>query len=225
MHGNLKRIWKNEEFRYYLIFTFIFSILIAIAIKSATTESFEYSFRGSLFSVISIVSTTGYVTIDYTVLTPLISTIFFMLMFIGASSGSTAGGVKVVRHIILLKNSILELKRLLHPNAVLPVRLNNKAVTKDITFNVLAFMIIYLMVFAAGSVILSLLGVDFVTAMGSVATSLGNIGPGIGSVGPVNNFAHIPFTGKWFLSFLMLLGRLELFTVLILFTPFFWRKY
>jgi len=150
---------------------------------------------------------------------------FFMLMFIGASAGSTAGGVKIVRHVILLKNSILELKRLIHPNAVIPLRFNHRAVTKDITFNVMAFMIIYMMVFATGSVIMSYLGVDFMTAVGSVATSIGNIGPGIGSVGPVNNYAQIPYLGKWFLSFLMLLGRLELFTVLILFTPFFWRKY
>jgi trk system potassium uptake protein TrkH len=148
-----------------------------------------------------------------------------MLMFIGASAGSTAGGVKIVRHVILVKNSILELKRLIHPNAVIPLRINHKAVTKDITFNVLAFMIIYIMVFAIGSVIMSYLGVDFMTAVGSVATSIGNIGPGLGSVGPVNNFAEVPAGGKWFLSFLMLLGRLELFTVLILFSPYFWRRY
>jgi len=225
LHGNLKKIWRNEEFRFYFIFTLIFGVIIALAIKGYTTEGFESSFRGSLFTVVSIVSTTGYVTIDYTGLKPLITVVFFMLMFIGASSGSTAGGVKVIRHVILVKNSLLELQRLLHPNAVLPVRINNRAVTKDITFNVLAFMIIYFMIFALGSVIMSLIGVDFVTALGSVATSVGNIGPGIGSVGPVNNFAHIPYLGKWFLSFLMLLGRLELFTVLILFTPYFWRKF
>ncbi len=225
LHGKLKKIWQNEEFRFYSIFTLIFGVVIAFAIKGYTTENFESSFRGSLFTVVSIVSTTGYVTIDYTGLKPLITVVFFMLMFIGASSGSTAGGVKVIRHVILVKNSLLELQRLLHPNAVLPVRINKKAVTKDITFNVLAFMIIYFMIFALGSVIMSLIGVDFETALGSVATSLGNIGPGFGSVGPVNNFAHIPYMGKWFLSFLMLLGRLELFTVLILFTPYFWRKY
>jgi len=224
LHGQIKKIWQNEEFRFYSIFTLIFGILIALAIMGFTTEKFEPAFRGSLFMVVSIVSTTGYVTLDYTSIHSLITVIFFMLMFIGASAGSTAGGVKVIRHVILVKNSLLELQRLLHPNAVLPVRLNNKAVSKDITFNVLAFMIMYFMVFALGSVIMSLIGVDFSTALGSVATSVGNIGPGIGTVGPVNNFAHIPFPGKWFLSFLMLLGRLELFTVLILFSPYFWRN-
>jgi trk system potassium uptake protein TrkH len=225
LHGQVKKIWKNEEFRFYSISILISSIIVGIIIYQATDYSVESSFRSSIFSIVSIVSTTGYVTVDYTSWNPQITMIFFMLMFIGASAGSTAGGVKIVRHVILVKNSLLELKRLIHPNAVLPLRFNHKAVTKDITFNVLAFMIIYMMVFATGSVIMSYLGVDFMTAVGSVATSIGNIGPGIGAVGPVNNFAHIPLMGKWFLSFLMLLGRLELFTVLILFTPYFWRKY
>jgi trk system potassium uptake protein TrkH len=224
LHGSIKKVWQNEEFRFYSIFTLIYGVLIALAIIEFSSENFERAFRGSLFMVVSIVSTTGYVTLDYTSVNSLITVIFFMLMFIGASAGSTAGGVKVIRHVILVKNSLLEIKRLIHPNAVLPVRLNNKVVSREITFNVLAFMIIYFMVFALGSVIMSLIGVDFTTALGSVATSVGNIGPGIGSVGPVNNFAHIPYAGKWFLSFLMLLGRLELFTVLILFTPYFWKK-
>jgi trk system potassium uptake protein len=224
LHGQAQKIWKNEEFRFYFIFTMIFGIIIALAIKGLAPGTFEAAFRASLFSVVSIISTTGYITMDYTAVHPFLTVVFFMLMFIGASAGSTAGGVKVIRHVLLLKNSILELQRLIHPNAVLPVRINNKAVSKDITFNVLAFMIIYFMVFATGSVIMSMLGVDFTTSLGSVATAIGNIGPGIGSVGPVNNFAHIPLAGKWVLSFLMLLGRLELFTVLILFTPYFWRK-
>jgi trk system potassium uptake protein TrkH len=225
LHGQIKKIWKNEEFRFYSVSVLIISIVVGIVIYRATDYNLESSLRNSVFSIVSIISTTGYVTVDYTSWNPQITMFFFMLMFIGASAGSTAGGVKIVRHVILVKNSFLELKRLIHPNAVLPLRFNHKVVTKDITFNVLAFMIIYIMVFATGSVIMSYLGVDFMTAVGSVATSIGNIGPGIGTVGPVNNFAHMPLMGKWFLSFLMLLGRLELFTVLILFTPYFWRKY
>lgn len=225
LHGQAKKIWANEEFRFYSIFTLIFAALISIFIFEHTDLGFEESFRSSLFSVISIVSTTGYVTVDYTSWTPLIAMLFFMLMFIGASAGSTAGGVKVIRHVVLVKNSILELKRLIHPNAVLPLRVNSKPVSKDITFNVLAFMIIYFMIFALGSIVIASMGVDFETSIGAVATSIGNIGPGLGTVGPVYNFAHLPILGKWVLSFLMLLGRLELFTVLILFTPFFWRKH
>jgi len=225
LHGKIKKIWNNEEFRFYSISILIMSIIVGFIIFRSTDYHLEPSFRSSLFSIVSVISTTGYVTVDYTSWNPQITMFFFMLMFIGASAGSTAGGVKFVRHVILLKNSILEMKRLIHPHAVLPLRFNHKAVTQDITFNVLAFMILYIMVFAIGSVIMSYIGVDFITAVGSVATSMGNIGPGIGSVGPVNNFAHIPIEGKWWLSFLMLLGRLELFTVLILFMPYFWRKY
>jgi len=225
LHGQLRKIWKNEEFRFYSVSILIMGIVIAFFVFKSTDYTVEYAFRGALFSIVSVISTTGYVTVDYTAWSTELTMFFFMLMFIGASSGSTAGGVKMVRHVILLKNSFLELKRLIHPNAVLPLRFNHKPVTKDITFNVLAFMIIYIMVFAVGSVIMSYLGVDFTTALGSVATSMGNIGPGVGEVGPVNNFAGIPMGGKWFLSFLMLLGRLELFTVLILLSPYFWTKY
>ena len=225
MHGQIKKIFNNDEFKYYLTFVVLAAVLVSVFIFYHTDQSFELSFRHAFFSVISIVSTTGYVVADYTAWSPLLTMIFFMLMFVGASAGSTAGGVKIVRHVILVKNSILEFKRLLHRSAVLPVRFNNKAVTKDITFNIMAFMIIYIMVFALGSIIMSYLGTDFTTAVGAVATSIGNIGPGLGNVGPVNNFSEISIAGKWFLSFLMLLGRLELFTVLILFTPYFWRKY
>jgi trk system potassium uptake protein TrkH len=225
LHGQFKKIINNEEFRYYLIFILLVGFFISVMIFFITDFSFNESFRHGLFSVISVVSTTGYVTVDYTSWNSLLTLVFFMLMFVGASAGSTAGGVKIVRHLVMVKNSLLEFKRLIHPNAILPVRLNNKPVTKEITSNILAFMIIYFMVFSLSSVIMTFFGVDFLTAIGSVATSLGNIGPGIGTVGPVNNFAHIPATGKWFLSFLMLLGRLELFTVLILFTPYFWRRY
>ncbi len=225
LQGQFRKVWNNEEFRYYLKFTLAFVLLISLVIWSITGNDFEKSFRDSLFQLVSIITTTGYVTADYTSWAPFITIFIFMLMFIGASAGSTAGGVKVVRHIILLKNSILELRRQIHPAAVLPVRLNKKAVTKEITYNVMAFMIIYLMVFAVGALLMAALGNDFLTSIGAVATCLGNIGPGIGSVGPVDNFAHLSDSAKWLLSFLMLLGRLELFTVLILFSPHFWSKH
>ena len=132
----------------------------------------------------------------------------------------------MVRHIVIFKNSYLELKRQIHPKAILPVRFNGKSVHPDVVSKILAFFLIFILLFVGGSFVMSLMGLDFMTAMGSVAATLGNIGPGIGDVGPSNiqNFAAIPHAGKWFLSFLMLLGRLELFTVLMLFTPFFWRE-
>ncbi|MFP4092339.1 MAG: TrkH family potassium uptake protein [Cyclobacteriaceae bacterium] len=222
--GSFDKVWANEEFRYYLITVLIITAITTLGIYVSTDHGLERSFRDAIFQVVSVVSTTGYITADYTAWVPLLTVIFFLLMFTGASAGSTAGGVKIVRHIVLLKNSILEMKRQVHPSAIIPVRINGKAVTQDITFNVLAFFIIYITIFAIGSAAMAMIGVDFMTAIGSVATSLGNIGPGIGTVGPVDNFAHLPAAGKWILSFLMLLGRLELFTVLILLTPYFWNR-
>lgn len=218
------KVFSNEEFVVYISFLLLATLLMTGFIHTASSQSFELSFRETLFQVVSIVTTTGFVSEDYTTWTPLITMAFFALMFVGGSAGSTAGGIKVVRHIILFKNSFLEMKRQLHPSAVIPVRLNRKAINQDITFNVLAFIMIYFLIFSIGSIIMAWVGLDFESALGSVATSLGNIGPGIGSVGPVDNFAHIPAVGKWVLALMMLLGRLELFTVLILFTPYFWKQ-
>lgn len=224
LHGKFLKVIKNEEFRFYLLFSVISSVLVGLIIYSLGHDTFEKSLRDALFQVVSVVTTTGFVTHDYTAWTSFLTVLFFLLMFAGGSAGSTAGGVKLVRHILLIKNSIQELKRQLHPSAIIPVRFNGKAVNRDITFNVLAFMMIYILVFCIGSIVVASYDIDFNTALGAVATTLGNIGPGIGKVGPVDNFAHLPGGVKWILSFMMLLGRLELFTVLILFTPYFWRK-
>ena len=143
-------------------------------------------------------------------------------MFVGGSSGSTSGGVKIVRHLVLFKNSFLEMKRQLYPSVVNPVRLNGKAIARDITFHVLAFMILYLTLFLTGCAVLAWIGLDFESALGASAAAIGNIGPGIGSVGPASNYALVPESGKWVLTVLMLVGRLEIFTVLILLTPAFW---
>jgi trk system potassium uptake protein TrkH len=224
LKGRFERIWRNEEFRTYVKLVGILALISFVVVTVTTKQPFEQSLREALFQIVSVITTTGFVTADYTQWTPFLTIIFFSLMFVGASAGSTAGGVKIVRHLVLFKNSFLELKRQLHPSAVIPVRLNNNAVPRDITFNTLAFIMMYISIFAIGSTIVALSGNDFETSIGAVATCLGNIGPGIGSVGPVNNFAHLSAGSKWILSFLMLVGRLEIFTVLILFTPYFWRR-
>lgn len=225
LKGKFLKAWQNEEFRNYVIITFTLSICIAFFVFSDTWSGFEKSFRDSLFQVVSVITTTGFVTTDYTAWAPFLTIIFFLLMFVGGSAGSTSGGIKIVRHTLLFKNSFLEMKRQLHPSAVIPVRHNGQAVSREITYNVLAFVMIYLLVFAIGVFLISFTGVDFNTALGAVATSLGNIGPGLGDVGPVTNFASITPFGKWLLAFLMLLGRLELFTVLMLFNPNYWSRY
>lgn len=220
-----KKILKNEEFRNYLLLITITTLIATIALYELGGIGLERAFRDTAFQAISLISTTGFITADYTSWGPFLMLVFFVLLFVGGSAGSTAGGVKVVRLTILFKNSFLQLKRQLHPSGVIPVRLNGKAISQDITFIILAFIILYLTIFVMSCLFMSMIGVDFLTAIGSVATSLGNVGPGIGSVGPVNNFSAIPAVGKWFLAALMLVGRLELFTVLMLFTPYFWRRY
>ena len=237
LKGKVKKVIQSEEFRYYIFGILGITIIVSSIIlffKDPNLESSihhphifgetESAIRHALFQVTSIITTTGFITADFTMWSFFTTGIFFALFFVGGSAGSTSGGIKIVRHIVMLKNSFLEFKKTLHPNAIIPVRYDGKAVSQTIVFNILSFFVIYMLIFVIASVILTLLELDFVSALGAAASSLGNIGPAIGSVSPVNNFAHLSTGAKWFCSLLMLIGRLELFTVLILFTPFFWRK-
>jgi len=224
LHGRLKEIWRNEEFRYYILFTFGFTLLIGIIIASQANAEIEKSFREAMFQVVSIVTTTGFVTSDYLLWPGYAWIVIFLLMFIGGSAGSTGGGIKIARQILLLKNSALEFKRMIHPHAVIPVRFNGKPVSKEIIHLVMAFFLFYILTFFAGTFVMTMLGLDFDTAIGASIATLGNIGPGIGGVGPVENYASLPIAAKWISALLMLLGRLELFTVLILFSRAFWKR-
>ena len=239
--GKFKKIIRDEEFLTYFFNIIGIVIIVSLVIyfnadiSKVPTETqliahpmvhgeLESAFRHGLFQVIAIITTTGFVTADFTVWTPFLTILFFILMFFGASAGSTAGGVKFVRHIIMIKNGYLEFKRSLHPNAIIPVRLNKKSISQDIVFNIMAFIVLYLIVFAIGALGFGMLGLDYMTAVGGAASSLGNVGPAFGLLSPVNNYDILPNAGKWWSAFLMLLGRLELFTVLILFTPYFWKN-
>ena len=235
--GNVSKVVRDEEFKLYFKLTILFSLIVGGIIylntflesSSAFTHPAiwgvgEGSFRHALFQVVAILTTTGFVSSDFTLWSPLLVVFFFGLMFLGGSAGSTSGGVKIVRHLVLLKNGFLEFKRSLHPSAILPVRYNNKSVSGDIVFNVLGFFILYMLSFIVGALGFALLGLDFQSAVGVAASSLGNVGPALGEFGPSHNFFAMPTAGKWWAAFLMLIGRLELFTVLILFTPFFWRN-
>ena len=237
LKGKIQKVFQSEEFKYYFFGILGVSIVISLIIyfyQDPTLQTtiahpmvfgkVESAIRHSLFMVTSVVTTTGFVTADFTMWNFFATGVFFALFFTGGSAGSTSGGIKVVRHIVMLKNSFLEFKKALHPNAIIPVRYDSKTVNQTIVFNIISFFIIYMLIFIMSSVILTLFGLDFQSALGAAASSLGNIGPAIGSVSPVDNFAHLSNAAKWFCSFLMLIGRLELFTVLILFTPFFWRK-
>ncbi|MCW3788590.1 TrkH family potassium uptake protein [Plebeiibacterium sediminum] len=224
-NGKFMRIIKDEEFKYYTGFVLVTTILVAVVLYvSGGDSSVEKSFRDALFQVVSLITTTGYATADYLVWVPTLAIVMFMLMFVGGSAGSTGGGIKVMRIVILLKNAYYELRRLIHPNAVIPVRYNSKAVSSTVVTNVLAFIVIYMLIVGISMIIMSIMGYNLDTSIGAVATCIGNIGPGLGEVGPAANFAHIPDFGKWFLSLLMLIGRLEIFTVVLLFSPYFWRN-
>ncbi|MGB5846891.1 MAG: potassium transporter TrkG [Ignavibacteriaceae bacterium] len=223
-HGKFEFTKINTEFRFYVFFIAIVTVIVAVAHLPHVSFNIEESFRQALFHVTSLVTTTGYVSSDYENWAPFSRMFFFTLLFIGGCAGSTGGGIKFARHYLLIKNSSLELKRLLHPRAIIPVRFNGKAVGADIILNVQAFFIFYIGITVLGAIVLSFFGLDFITAAGAVATCIGNVGPGIGAVGPLNNFAELPDMAKWILSFFMLLGRLELFTVLLIFTPAFWKS-
>ena len=234
--GKLKKVFKDSEFKTYFTLILIFSLIVFIVLISSVDLNnisfnhpqvwgkIESSLRHAFFQVISIVTTTGFVTSDYTAWTPFLTIFFFGLMFLGGSAGSTSGGIKVVRHLLMIKGGILELKRALHPNAIIQPRYNGRIVNQEIILNVLAFFILYMVSFIIGSLVFGLLGLDFENAIGVAAATLGNVGPAIGDFGPSGNYSELPAFGKFWASFLMLLGRLELFTVLILFTPFFWKK-
>ena len=224
LHGNISKVWKNDEYRAYIYLIAAVTIIIAVSLILKRNMSFEESFRESIFQTVSIITTTGYITADYLIWPGLLWLILFLMMFVGGCAGSTGGGIKVMRQLLLFKNSWIELKRLLHPNAIIPVKMNGKGVSQDIIFKVMAFFLIYIIIFAFGTMFMSLFGLDFETSIGATIATLGNIGPGLGDVGPVGNYAAIPAPGKWFLSFLMIIGRLELFTVLVLLSPAFWKR-
>ncbi|MBL4939844.1 MAG: TrkH family potassium uptake protein, partial [Lutibacter sp.] len=237
LKGKIRKVFNSEEFKYYFFGIVGLTLVVTILIVNfqdpnlVTTINHpkpwgetESAFRHAAFQVTSVLTTTGFITADFTMWSSFATMLIFSLFFIGGSAGSTSGGIKIVRHIVMIKSSFFEFKKLLHPNAIIPVRYNGSGVPKSIIYNILAFFILYMLIFIVSSVLLTFFGLDFESALGAAASSLGNIGPAIGTVSPVDNFAHLSDSAKWFCSFLMLIGRLELFTVLILFTPFFWKK-
>ena len=231
----IQRVIKDEEFKVYAILIGVFALtaFLIILFQADVPQSdyhpqvwgkTESAFRHGLFQVLAIVTTTGFVSADFTSWTPFLTVFFFGLMFLGGSAGSTSGGIKVVRHLLIIKNGFLEFKRTLHINAIIPVRYNKKTVPEHIVYNIIAFFVLYMLLFIIGALVLGFLGLDFESAVGGAASSLGNVGPALGDLNPIVNFSELPAFGKWWCGFLMLLGRLELFTVLILFTPFFWKR-
>lgn len=238
LQRNFKKVFRNDEFKWYLGIIFGASLIISVPMyfHAFGKEVFQFafleeSFRLSIFHVVSILTSTGLIIRDYTVISPFVTLLFFSLMFIGGSAGSTSGGVKVIRQVILLKNSWMEFKRILHPHAIIPVRFNGRAISQNIVYNVMAFFILYMFIWISSSILFSLLNDGFsegydsiISGLSVTASAIGNIGPGIGKYGPTSTMNELSDSAKILIGFLMILGRLEIFTILILFTPSFWKN-
>jgi trk system potassium uptake protein TrkH len=224
LKGNLTSHWFDPEARFFFSLIGLGTLIIGIDIFFFKGYTLSLAVKKGLFQVVSIITTTGYTTDDYQLWGYSSQIILLIFMFIGGCAGSTGGGIKIIRIMVILKFGLNEIKRLLHPNAVLPVRIGKRSIPQDIVTNICGFFLIYLFLFIIGIIFMSILGLDIVSSIGSVAATIGNIGPGLGGVGPSGNYANIPIIGKWFLSFLMLFGRLEIFTVIVLIMPIFWKK-
>ena len=224
LRGKPLAFWKDSECRVFLAAVAILILAVTFDIYGAIYQSFGQAFRYASFQVMSIITTTGFATADYEQWPGMSQLILLISMFTGASAGSTGGGIKWLRIMLYFKYCYRELFALLHPHAVSHIKIAGKSVPEDVMRSVMGFLALYLGLFGLFSVVLAGMGVDFVTSFSAVAATLGNIGPGFGNVGPVDNFASIPLAGKWLLIWCMLLGRLEIFTVIILVVPEFWRK-
>jgi len=224
--GRFDKLIHNEELKNYLIIIFVMTIVVMgnLLLHHNNIMGLESAFRYSIFNVVALITTTGYANGDYTTWAPFVWTLLLMLMAFGACSGSTSGGIKTVRISILLKNSYYEFKRLIHPNAVIPVRFNEKVIKPQLVDNIQAFVFLYLIIVVISVLFFTAFGLDFDNAVGTAISSISNVGPAIDQYGPMANFAPMPPLCKWYMTLLMMAGRLELFTVFMIFTPSFWRK-
>ncbi len=221
---NYSRINSNEEFWFYIFFTTVAVAIVTLLLFVGTERSFELAFRHSLFQVISTITTTGFATTDYTLWPQAALVFIFLMIFVGGSTGSSTGGIKMARHLISMKNLRNVVVRIQHPNAVLPVKLNGQVVPDSINSLMLIFIQLYVLIFIAGMLIIVITGVPITEATGAAATSLSCVGPGLGASGNLGNFAHFNGIAKIAMVLLMIIGRLEIFTILTLFTSAFWKK-
>jgi trk system potassium uptake protein TrkH len=224
LRGKPLIFWKDSECRFFLATVLLLTVVVSLDVYGSVYETIGAALRYGAFQVVSIITTTGYATADYERWPAMSQLILLLCMFFGASAGSTGGGMKCLRIMLCFKYCYRELFSLIHPHAVTQVKISGKTVPDDVLRSVVGFLALYVGLFALSAVVLAGMGVDFITSFAAVAASIGNIGPGFGMVGPVDNYAQIPLLGKWLLIWCMLLGRLEIFTVIILIVPEFWRK-
>ena len=234
LRGERITVWKDTELRVYTAIVLLSSALIFFALWSPAASALGQhglgydhaaeALRHATFQAVAIITTTGFGTADYVHWSPLAIGIIFALFFVGGMAGSTGGGLKVVRQILLFKNSFKEIRQLLHPHGVLPIRLNGRVVSAEVMRNVLSFVVLYFGLIGMGTLALAAMGIDLLTSLSAAFSAVGNVGPGFGLVGPAETYAPLPGAAKWLLTFLMMAGRLEIFTVLLFFSPDFWRR-
>lgn len=222
--GKPLALWRDSECRFYVAAVMILTAIVSLNIYGENYAHIGRAIRDGAFQVVSILTTTGFATADYETWPAFSQLILLLCMFLGASAGSTGGGMKCLRIMLYLKFCYNELFSLIHPRSVRRVKISGKTVPPDIMRSVIGFLGLYTGLFALSAVILASMGVDFITSFAAIAAAIGNIGPGFGTVGPVENYAHLPQMGKWLLAWCMLLGRLEIYTVIIFLVPEFWRK-
>jgi trk system potassium uptake protein TrkH len=216
--------WKDPECRVFLGLFFAITALVTFDIYGSVYDTVSSAFRYASFQVSSIITTTGFATADFELWPTVSCAILLICMFLGGMAGSTGGGLKTMRVMLLLKHGYQEIFRIVHPHAVTTIKLGGRPVPQETLNSIWGFFTLYLLLFVAASISMALLGLDMVSSFSSVAACIFNVGPGLGIVGPVDNYMGIPIPGKWILIFCMLLGRLEIYTVLVLLTPEYWRK-
>ena len=224
LRGKPRIMWQDPEFRFFISLFLVFFAVTAVSIYGATYPSVGKSVQYAAFQVASILTTTGYATADFELWPPLPQCILLLCMFIGGSAGSTGGGMKCMRILLLMRHAYQEIFRLIHPRAVIRVKLGTQVVPPDVLSGIWGFFLLWLALLFVSVFLVAATGVDVLTSFASVLACIGNIGPGLGAVGPADNYAMIPTLAKWVLMLCMLLGRLEIFTVIILFVPEFYRK-
>lgn len=232
LRGDVKAYWRDQEFKFLIGIITVMTAIIFINVYLNNQADAARAAREAVFQVVSISTTTGYSTANWEEWNAVSQFILFTLMFVGGCAGSTGGSMKIVRIMLLLKYGFTELKKAIHPDAIIPIRFNGNPVPQEVINKILSFFLLFIGIFVVSTIIMAMIMskmeldfmTAFMTAMGSVAASIGNIGPGLANVGTNHNYADVPVAGKILLSFLMLVGRLEIFTVLVLFHPAFWRK-
>ncbi len=222
--GKFKKLYSNPEFRFFVIIIVASIALVTIDLYTYQFSSLFESFRYAAFNVTSISTTTGFVSTDYNLWPEFSKWLLIILMFVGGCSGSTSGSIKVMRIIILIKHAFREIKKNIYPNAVLPIRFGKNVLDDNVVSSIINFFLIYIFIFILSTIILTLDEVPIITAFTACAATIGNVGPGMELVGPASNYAGLSNLSKTVLTFLMIIGRLELFAILVIFTPSFWKN-